>query len=190
MPKQQIYQLKISLASIFPEIWRRILVPGDIALDALHMLIQITMGWENCHLHQFVVGETTYSAPEFELEQDDVRDEYKVRLNEVAPKAKDAFSYEYDFGDGWRHMIIVENMSDSFKDYPDHPVCTDGTRACPPEDVGGTSGYEDFLLAINDSQHENHEEMLDWIGGEFDPEHFDLKSINKNIKKYLKITTR
>ena len=182
MKNQQIYQLGITLLNMQPEIWRRVLVPGDITLDTLHMLIHTSMGWENSHLHQFIVGETMYSDPSFELEH--IRNECDAKLIDVAPKVKDTFIYKYGFGDSWEHRIIVEKILDSSEElsqYPGYPICTEGARACPPDDVGGTPGYEDFLLAIKDPQNEQHEEILDWIGGEKWLEYCPLKSRNNYV---------
>lgn len=178
------YQLKISLTNCQPAIWRRLLVPGSVRLRVLHVIIQEAMGWTNSHLHEFKVGDTSYSDPEFGLQEDDpdVKNEAQARLSEVAPSEGASFLYNYDFGDGWKHQISVERILPAASGQSRRPVCLAGARACPPEDCGGAYGYLEFLEAIRDPSHARHKEMLDWIGGDFDPEAFDLNLVNARLK--------
>jgi hypothetical protein len=178
-----VYQLKLLLEGALPPIWRRVLVSSDIKLGALHPILQEVMGWTDSHLHMFEVGNAQYSDPDFEWEDDNMKDAWKVRLRDVAVRAGDSFVYVYDMGDGWRHEVIVEEMTPFVAGFLGFPVCLKGARACPPEDCGGIGGYENFLGAIHDPQHEEHEDMLSWIGGSFDPEAFDLQAVNKALKK-------
>ena len=171
-----IYQLKVTLIDSHPAIWRRIQVGDNILLPQLHGVLQLAMGWTNSHLHSFQVGKQTFAEPS----PDDfipVTDYRTVRLNQVAPEVKDRFIYLYDFGDSWEHEISVEKILSSEKD-AQYPRCLDGKRACPPDDVGGVWGYEDFVKAIRDPRHPEHDEMLEWVGGKFDPEKFDLDGVN------------
>jgi hypothetical protein len=174
-----VYQLKITLKDVRPPIWRRALVP-DCSLEELHEIIQVAMGWENYHLFDFEVGGERYTdsrgADELEME-----DASQVLLSELVPKEKFKFGYTYDFGDDWRHEIVVEKILPQGAGR-DAPVCLDGKRACPPEDVGGPWGYVDYLQALADPEHESHEDMLEW-GGEFDPEAFDLDEVNKVLRR-------
>ena len=172
---KSIYQLKITLVGSKPPIWRRLLVPGSVTLETLHDIIQVAMGWTESHLHQFIVGDVYYSNPGFEL--DHAKDEDEFKLNQIAPREKKSFVYEYDFGDGWEHRVVVEKILPP-EEGQSYPVCLKGKRACPPEDCGGIWGYAEFLEAISDPEHESHEEMLDWIGGDFDPEEFDPAAAN------------
>jgi hypothetical protein len=186
IPTAQIYQLKIQLEDTDPPLWRRILVPGDINLGQLHKVIQAAMGWTNMHMHEFLIDGEGYSDPEAELE--DLRNELRYRLSQVAPPTRRSFHYMYDFGDGWEHKIVVEKIAGMDKRYPGHPICLAGARACPPEDSGGPGGYEEFLEAIANLKHQRHNEMLDWNGGDgdlqlFDPELFDLDEINDILKE-------
>jgi hypothetical protein len=158
-------------------------VPSDITLARMHRIIQVAMGWHNSHLHQFVVGETRYGVPEFdEFSELDLKDERKARLNQVLSKAKQKVVYEYDFGDGWEHDVLLEIALQ-----PDpglrYPRCSDGARACPPEDCGGAAGYENLLQAISDADHEEHDEWIEWIGGEFNPEKFDMKEVDTALRR-------
>lgn len=176
-----IYQLNIELLEIEPKIWRRVLVPGTVTLGQLHEVIQTALGWTNSHLHEFIVGEHSYSDPVFEIEG--AKSEYRYRLAGLAPRVSNTIAYEYDFGDGWEHLIRVEMIIEDDKRYPGRPVCLEGKRSCPPEDCGGPSGYQDFLEAIRDKKHERHKEMLGWIGGSFDPAHFDIDEVNALLRK-------
>ena len=173
------YRLRITLLDVEPAVWRRIEVPGGITLRALHGALQIAVGWENCHLFRFDVGDARYGPPEAELAPD-VRDDRKSRLEQVAPNVGAVMTYLYDFGDGWRHKIVVEEIQPA--DKPVVPACLDGERACPPEDVGGPWRYTDYLAAISDPAHPEHDELLDWRGP-FDPEAFDLDRVNRQLKR-------
>jgi len=177
------YQLKVSLLEIEPEIWRQLRVPGGASFDRLHEIFQVAMGWTNSHLHQFSVGDIRYGVPDPNFDQGDVRDERNVRLCEVAPRANDSFVYEYDFGDGWEHRVVVEKILTPEERPADIPVCLAGARACPPEDCGGVPGYESFLEARRDPTHEEHQAMRKWVGGSFDPEAFDPNKVNKRLRR-------
>ena len=180
MAKNDIYQLKVTLKHSKPPIWRRIEVPGNTRLDQLHDILQVTMGWWNAHLHQFTVGGTYYGEPHPDYGFD-MRDERKVRLNQIAPGEKSRFVYEYDFGDSWEHVILVEKILPPEKGVH-YPRCIKGKRACPPEDVGGMWGYDEFVAAVKDPDHSEHEDMLEWWGDDFDPEAFDLEEINEALQ--------
>jgi hypothetical protein len=178
---KQVHQLKITLKRTEPPIWRRVLVPSHFSLDKLHQVIQSAMGWYNCHMHQFTIHREAYSTPS-PYDWGPVKDERLYSLNDIAPKEKRQFSYEYDFGDSWSHQIVVEKIFVPETEL-EHPVCLAGKRACPPEDVGGTWGYYEYLEAINDPTHEKHEEYLNWIGVKVDPERFDLEGINRSLAR-------
>src|SRR5215210_1758614 len=179
MPKRtsstanEVYQLKITLRDVRPPIWRRVLVTDATTLHQLHWIVQAAMGWTNSHLHQFISDEEYYS--ELMLEVDDwgpeVKNEKRVRLSALGLKPKRKFTYEYDFGDSWRHEILVEKVF-APEAGARYPQCVAGKRACPPEDCGGVWGYERFLEVIKDEDDPEHEEMLEWAGGAFDPEAF------------------
>lgn len=174
-----IYQLKVTLRHSKPPIWRRIQVPANTRLDQLHRILQLTMGWDNSHLHQFKVGQRYYGMTEPESDFDlDMEDERKVTLAQLAPGVKKKLLYEYDFGDSWEHEILVEKIMQPEPGIA-YPRCLTGKRACPPEDCGGIWGYGSLLEAISDPNHPEHAEMLEWLGEDFDPEAFDLDFINQ-----------
>ena len=179
LPTGDVYQLHIRLAYIEPPIWRRIVVSGQISLFRLHRMLQVVMGWENYHLHQFIVGTTRYGEPdpEYGLE---MKDDRRVRLQKIAREKGFSFIYEYDFGDGWRHVITVERIEPLTQDMY-VPRCLDGARACPPEDCGGIGGYEHLLAALRDPRHPEHKEMRAWAGTHFDPELFSLQAVNSAL---------
>ena len=181
-----IYQLKISLEGIVPQIWRRVLVPSDLPLSKLHIVIQAAMGWTNSHLHEFIVGRKHYSDPRFELDELDFGEptfnEAKVKLFEVAPTPKSTLRYHYDFGDGWMHKVVVEKLLTPDPAQPT-PRCLDGQRACPPEDCGGIPGYFRLLEILADPRHPEHDEMLEWLEDDFDAEVFDLDAINRELTR-------
>jgi hypothetical protein len=177
-----IFQIKVTLEGSKPAIWRRLLVRSDIALGDLHHIIQAAFGWWDYHLHQFIVGRTYYGEPHPDLFDDmEMRDEQEVRLVQIASGEGYKLRYEYDFGDSWMHQVLVEKIQPPEPGQA-YPVCIQGQRACPPEDVGGIWGYYNFLEALQDPNHDEHEEYLDWIGGAFDPEAFDLEEVNKALQ--------
>lgn len=179
-----VYQLKVTLEGIEPAIWRRLQVPGNASLGWLHAVLQVAMGWTNSHMHQFNVGERLYSDPRVETDDDlGVLDENVTAVMEIAPRVKSAFLYEYDFGDSWEHWVIVEKVLDPDPAASTVAQCLDGARACPPDDCGGAFGYANLLEIIMDPKHEEYEEMMEWLGGKFDPEAFDRDKINKYLKK-------
>ena len=176
-----VYQIKISLIGAKPPIWRTILVPGNIGLAAFHDVIQLTMGWTDSHLHQFIANQVFYGTPDddFELEMED---ETQYKLSQLLTNEKESLIYEYDFGDSWEHKILLEKIL-PYDSKIVLPVCLKGKRACPPEDCGGIWGYEELLQTISNPKHPDHDEMLEWLGGEFDPEEFDLEEINEDLEE-------
>src|ERR1700736_6448959 len=175
------------LAQVFPTQgfktpWRRVQVPGSINLFRLHDVFQVVMGWTDSHLHQFVDAPIVYSVPSGDdYSRVERLDERRFRLAELARHEKASFIYEYDFGDGWTHEVVVKKIlpADPKTKYA---VCLDGKNACPPEDCGGIWGYYKLLEAVNHPKHEEHQEMLDWLGDQFDPGHFDLQKINAELR--------
>jgi len=172
----KVHQLKVVLRGVEPSIWRRLQVPASTTLAELHGVVQVAMGWQDCHLHQFEIAGVTYGIDDGEGWGPAPKDERHTRLDSVAGKGT-GFTYEYDFGDGWEHDIDVEDVLDAEVGKA-YPACIAGERSCPPEDCGGTWGYENFLAALADP---DHDELLEWVGGEFDPEHLDLVAVNRAL---------
>lgn len=185
---EKIYQLKVSLKGSKPIIWRRLLTRSNTLLSDLHLIFQTTMGWTNSHLHQFMINRIIFaeSNPENEFYCVDYT---KVGISHILKTEKDKMIYEYDFGDGWIHEIMLEKILD--KDLNKNiPICIDGKNACPPEDCGGIGGYYNLLEIIGNPEHEEYTDMIEWLEGEFDPSEFDKTIINEllNTKNYGVIT--
>lgn len=176
----KLFELNVELEDIEPRIWRRLLVPGSMKLPKLHALLQLAMGWTNSHLHSFQFGDQVFAAAHGELEELDMLDEKNRTLESVLGELRE-FVYEYDFGDSWRHRIEAKLIANPNPDWF-YPLCIGGARAAPPDDVGGPPGYAEFLSAIGNPKHEEHQSMLAWIGGAFDPEGFDLNAINRTLR--------
>lgn len=174
-----LYRLKVTLRDVRPPIWRRFLVPGDISLKRLHDSLQAVMGWTDSHLHQFEARGVRYGASDREFGVMRVS-ETKTILREVLCRPKDRLTYEYDFGDGWVHDVVLEAVLPPGEGGL-YPCVEAGKRACPPEDVGGCYGYDQCLAALTDPRHPDHEHVVGWIGGAFDPEAFDVAAVNQAI---------
>jgi hypothetical protein len=179
-----VYQLKVTLKGISPPIWRRFQVTDDITLPKFHRVLQAIMGWEDYHLHVFDIGGVSYSMPyypgEVDLDEMGMTSEKRVKLSKLALAEKSRFLYEYDLGDSWIHEILVEKILPPDPEVK-YPICIAGERSAPPEDCGGVWDYEEFVEAISNPDHPEHEEYLDWVGGNFDPEKFDLEAINREL---------
>lgn len=190
-----VYQFKITLKWVSPPIWRRIQVPGTYSFWDLHVAIQDAFGWLDYHLHNFeVLNPRTGEIEEIGIpSEDDYGDEeieilpgWGLKISGYFSENNKKAAYIYDFGDEWEHDVRLEKIlpKDPAIKYP---VCLGGKRACPPEDCGGIWGYQDFLEAIMDPVHEQHDETLEWVGGQFDPEHFNTKDIRfDNPKERLR----
>lgn len=170
------YQIKVTLKGARPPIWRRLRVRSDITLAGLHAVIQCALNWHDTHLHLFLHAGQEYGAANIDSDYPSI-DERRVRLDHLLGAPKDKMLYVYDFGDDWQHEVLLEQVLPA-DDGTAKPVCVTGRRARPPEDVGGVWGYTEFLEAIGDPEHPEHESMLEWVGGEFDPERFDSDEVN------------
>ena len=184
---ERLYQFKITLNELQPPIWRRIQVK-NCTLDKFHERIQTAMGWTNSHLHQFEINGERYGDPlllDDGFEEFHCMDSTVTRISDIIPKSgkRFVFLYEYDFGDDWEHEVVFEGCLRA-TDGQRYPVCVEGARACPPEDVGGVWGYAEFLEALADPRHERHKEFLQWRGP-FDPEQFDAAKTTKAMRRGL-----
>jgi hypothetical protein len=175
--------LRIELLDIEPLIWRRVRVARSVTLERLNEILQIVLGWQNSHLHEFRAGELTIGMKDVEEldEREDLQDESDWTLGELLDTGVTEFEYNYDFGDDWTHRIVLEPATRGGEPGP-VPLCLAGENACPPEDVGGPVGYAQFLAAIADPEHEEHESYLRWIGGVWDSRGFDLNAINRVLR--------
>jgi hypothetical protein len=178
-PKTRIFELKIQLREVRPPVWRRVLVPGEMTLGKLHEVVQVAMGWTNSHLHEFDIDGARYGLPDPGWGVNEVADECRVKLFRVAGEGS-RLRYAYDFGDGWEHDMVVEKVL-APQPGTRYPCCIGGRGACPPEDVGGPWGYQGFLAAVADAGHDEHEQWIEWVGGGFDPDAFDVASVDKAL---------
>jgi hypothetical protein len=170
----KVYQIHITLTRFEPTIWRRASIPADVSLADFHIVIQILMGWDNEHLFQFGKGKTIYSADDEEFEY--------IKLSDLLKRQNEKVIYEYDFGDSWKHEIILEKIFDN--EVLKFPICLGGEMSCPPEDCGGVWGYSDLLEVLKSPEHEDYEDIIEWMGGEFDPGHFDIDEVNTILKRF------
>jgi len=182
--KKQIYQIQIALKDFKPKIWRRVLIPSETLLPDLHKIIQTSMGWTNGHLHQFIINGTYYTEKTLDNylwdELDNV-DYKKIKLSDFLNVEKQKIKYEYDFGDGWEHDVILEKILERDPKIK-YPVCIAGKMSCPPEDCGGVWGYADMLEILKNPEHPEYQEFIDWLGDEFNPEEFDKDEVNEMLK--------
>ena len=176
-----IYQIKVSLRGAKPPIWRRLEVPGDTSLAALHDILQIAFDWDDSHLHVFETPYGLFGVADPELGH---RSENPVTLEQVAPATGDKVTYTYDFGDDWEHEILVEKIADP-QPLAGYPRCTGGRRAAPPDDCGGIWGYHQLIDVIADPAHPDHQQSLEWLGldtpADFDPAHFKAVDITLRL---------
>jgi hypothetical protein len=179
-----VYQIKVTLNGSKPPIWRRVLVPDSISLHQLHTILQIVMGWTNSHLHQFIIDDEYYGEPEeADGYSEDLQNEKRYRLNQFVERKGFKFTYEYDFGDSWEHTVHVEAILPVEKGKK-YPVCLEGKRACPLEDIGGVEGYDDLLKIFSNPKHPEHNDMMEEFGDDFEPEFFDIEDVNSGLRRY------
>ncbi|MDI6721141.1 MAG: DUF1186 domain-containing protein [Candidatus Aenigmarchaeota archaeon] len=190
-------QLKITLEGIKPLIWRRFLVSDSITFRHLHEIIQSVMGWEDCHLYRFDIDGMLIERDDEGLFADSVwtffaprtasKPASKIKLNEFLTRESQRVYYMYDFGDSWRHIIVLEKILEKH-DYKQLPVCIGGEMACPPEDCGGIYGYEELLEIRKDENHPRYREMIvEWLGEDFEPDHFDAEEVNEELRTLINI---
>ncbi len=189
-----IIQLKITLSWTKPPIWRRVLVDKRNTFFKLHNIIQIAMGWENYHLYEFDFKDYRIGIPNEEFDdfysgrpRPKLLDAKDVTLESIIKDVKEKFIYEYDFGDSWRHDIVVEKFL-PLENEITYPICLDGKLNCPPEDCGGIPGFYELIEIIGDKRHRRRKEMLEWLDGPYDPEYFDKVEVNeklKNLDQYI-----
>lgn len=157
-----------------------------MTLADLDRIIQAAMGWTNSHMHLFAIDGNLYGLPDDEwIDDKPLLPDHGFTLDEVLGMTVKGFLHEYDFGDGWHHDVTVQAVELPDEGRNSWPMCLAGANACPPEDVGGLGGYEEFLQAIGDPSHEQHDAMWRWCGGPFDPKSLDINSANRAIRDWL-----
>ncbi|MGD9704063.1 MAG: plasmid pRiA4b ORF-3 family protein [Acidimicrobiia bacterium] len=177
-----VHRLKVTLRQVKPPIWRRIEVLSDVKLSELSDVLEAAMGWYGGHLHAFEAGGVHYEMPDpdgFGFNRP--VDERKARLGEVLPTVGSKMRWDYDFGDGWEHDVLVEAIEPRRAEVT-YPVCLAGKRACPPEDCGGPWGYGNLLAALGDPTHPEHDELTEWAPPGFDPAAFDAGEVTEDMR--------
>jgi hypothetical protein len=177
----EVYQLRIDLRGPKnPKVWRRIVVPVNIKLSLLHVVLLRAMGWGGGHMHEFIFAQGSYASVEPGLDLPfDVQDESRVSLRK-ALEGSHTFTWVYDYGDNWQHKVKVERAGDMVVPL-EHPMCITGQGACPPDDVGGVPGYENFVQAMADPAHPEHDELMGWYSGPFDPAAFSAADVQERL---------
>jgi Plasmid pRiA4b ORF-3-like protein len=183
---EKVYQFKLTMKGITPQIWRRIQVPENYTFLDLHYAIQSVMNWEDYHLHEFeMLNPKIEKLERIGTKSDDFEDfgdgplipEKKAKISNYFTLENKFALYTYDFGDNWQVRVQLEKILPKTEGI-EYPICTDGKRAAVPEDVGGIGGYEDMLEILKNLEHEEYEDTIKWLGGDFDPEYFDPKDIS------------
>lgn len=185
-----VYYLSVSLKDANPPILRDIVIPSNLTLEKFHYVIQVVMGWQNCHLHQFIVDEVFYTTKvahaennlDASDENDYERDERKYTVAQLLTKEKTSFIYEYDFGDSWTHHIELKEIRPAGAN-AQQPRCISGTQACPPEDSGGVWGYTEMLETLQNAKGTEKEEILERLGKDFNPDYFDVDAVNEQLER-------
>ncbi|MGF1523219.1 MAG: plasmid pRiA4b ORF-3 family protein [Leptolyngbyaceae cyanobacterium] len=180
MAEASVLRWQVWLADSEPPIWRRFQVSDRATLDHFHQVLQRVMGWQNSHLHMFEIQGDRYAAP-FDPPLDDTHDSTQVILADLKFQRDSRFTYLYDFGDGWLHLLTLEDSLPADNSLP-VPHCLEGQRACPPEDCGGVWGYEEILEQLGDPDAPDYEDLLEWVGGDFDPEFFPIEAVNQQLR--------
>lgn len=175
-----VYQLLIELEGVEPRIWRRVRVEADCTMRTLHHVIQLAMGWENCHLYKFKAGDEIITQIDFV--DDDFVEDHEVYLDEYFTKVGQKMVYEYDFGDSWKHTVRLEEIIENDEELV--PRCLGGERNCPPEDIGGIPGYHNIIEVMKNPRLPEYEEMVDWYGGVYDAERFRLDLVNEDFEEF------
>jgi hypothetical protein len=174
-----VHALRVSLRDVEPTVWRRIAVPSETKLPRFARMLEAVMGWDGYHLHSFSVAGLRFGEPD--EDDDDVIDERRVTVKQILPSLGSALQWDYDFGDGWEHDVVVEGIEEPSPSVR-YPVCLDGSRACPPQDCGGASGYAELLEVLANPMHEEHEHMRGWAPEGVDAAHFDVVVANQRLR--------
>jgi len=189
MTATSIARLKITLDDVKPAVQRRIEVPLTIRLDRLHLVLQAALGWTNSHLYEIKAGGVGWGMPDPDFDNGPL-DARKTRLTDVLQDVGiKTLRYLYDFGDGWEHTVKVERVTEAVPGVT-YPLLIDATGQCPPEDVGGSWGYDEFLEALADPDHESHAEMKVWAGRNYDPKAVDVDRLAGDVAALAKKWTR
>lgn len=174
-----VFELTVTLLDTDPKIWRRLLVKATSTLAEVHKVIQIAMGWDGYHMHQFKIGGEHYGVPDKGFDYD-VKNERKTTLAQLYAAERRKFVYEYDFGDSWYHEIKIKKCSAPEKGTR-YPTCLEGEKAAPPEDCGGIPGFYGMLETLSSPKDPEYARIKEWMG-DYNPEGFDRTAINNKLQ--------
>lgn len=180
-----VLQLHIRLKDVEPTIWRRVLVREDISFYTFNEILHKVMGWSGFQQYEFEIqGQRISEETEADLwdSNTEIISAKEKRLKDFALQSNDLFVYTYDFGDNWVHEILVERVYDIEDESRQYPVCIDGERKGPMENIGGPWGYMELLHIVDNPQDPQYEEIMEWLGEEFHPEDLDLEKINQQLQ--------
>ena len=188
-----VYEFKVVLDEIMPSIWRLIQVPDDFTFWDLHVAIQDSMGWKDCHKHRFVLKDQFsiqndyFGVPiDLGIVDDDTKPDWLFKISDFISFDNPVIDYEYDFGNFWSHSVILFRIVDE-KDEEKYPRCIDGARACPPEDCSIVGGYDHLVKVLKNPNHRDYKIIKNWLTREgydkYDPEKFDLNEIKFHDSK-------
>ena len=180
-----VHLLRITLLDVTPPVWRLLRVPSSTPLSVLHPIVQVAMGWEDRHLHEWRFGERTFGSAEEEDWGEELEDESLFELGQLA-ETDSAFHYDYDLGDGWEHLVEVVSVEPYTASVSPVEVL-EGARSAPPEDSGGPSGYEHLIDALTDPADPEHDDVVAWLGDSFDPNDFDIHGVNQRLEFFWRI---
>jgi hypothetical protein len=180
-----IIEIRVTLEDVEPTVTRTLQVPADIRLDRLHLILQAAMGWTNSHLYMFQAAQTTWGLPDPDFPGDDLPANKTTLWQVIEDTGQKTINYIYDFGDDWRHTLKIGKIADPAPGEL-YPRLTEVTGKCPPEDVGGFPGYEQFLDAIADPAHPEHDDLKEWYGGTFDANQPETQDLKLDVLKFAK----
>lgn len=173
-----IFQFKISLLELKPEVWRRVLIDPTMTMEEMHYVMQSVMGWYAEHLYEFRSGKRVLIDPDGDDEDGEFSDE--VLVGQAFRKKGDKWTYTYDFGDNWEHVIELEEILDR-ENGLEYPLCVDGANACPPEDSGGIPGYLNLQAVLKNPKDPEYAEIVEWLGKDFDASYFNKDAVNEEL---------
>lgn len=180
----QIARIRITLADTDPPIWRRVEMPVDASLKMLHDVIQGAMGWLDYHLWEFEAEDRRYGVLDPDWDDDRLLAAKNAKLRTLLDRGVRQLLYTYDMGDNWEHIIAIEEV-ETGQSGAKYPRYVDGERRAPPEDCGGTPGFESFLDAIANPRHPEHKDASEWhhgcYGKAFDPDVIDERDAKLRI---------
>jgi hypothetical protein len=180
MTAEIIARVHIVLDDTMPAIWRKVDVPVSSSLKMLHTIIQAAMGWEDCHLWHFEAGGKRYGIPDRVWPDSEMAAARNVKLASLIDRGVRELLYTYDFGDDWRHSIIIEAVGPGDVGVK-YPIFVAGERRCPPEDVGGLPGFELFIEAMANPKHKEHRRLREWYGGPYNRDDIDERFTRRAI---------